>query len=276
MRKRSCSIAGVAVLAICCGVFPTTALAQFGGGGGFGSGGASEDGPRAKLPPCDPPEQASIGVGRDQAAEDRIRKILEEVTVSDFFELPLDEAMRFFVEQHDVPILLDNRALRNAGVSTETPVTLQIEGVTLRSALRLILRDLELTYLIDDEVMVVTTPEVSEQLPSTRIYPVCDLIETGDVVGTADYGTLIRVITRTISPDSWEETGGTGRIEAGFGCVTITQTQEVHNEIEDLLTALRKVAMPGYRPAMASGVRSGFGGGGFGGGGRGSGGGGGF
>ena len=37
-----------------------------------------------------------------------------------------------------------------------------MKGITLRSALRLMLHELSLTYIIQDEVLLITTPEEAE------------------------------------------------------------------------------------------------------------------
>ena len=59
----------------------------------------------------------------------------------------------------------------------------------------------------------------------------------------ADFDTLIQLITSTIAPDTWEEIGGAGAIEefpVNLSLV-ISQTQEVHEQIADLLDQLRRL-----------------------------------
>jgi general secretion pathway protein D len=60
----------------------------------------------------------------------------------------------------------------------------------------------------------------------------------------ADYDSLIDLITATVAPDTWEETtGGPGTIEAFDAnlSLVIRQTEEVHEEIVDLLQQLRRM-----------------------------------
>ena len=60
----------------------------------------------------------------------------------------------------------------------------------------------------------------------------------------ADFDTLIDLITSTVRPQTWSEMGGPGTI-TGFDTnlsLVISQTQEVHEEIADLLVQLRKSA----------------------------------
>lgn len=59
----------------------------------------------------------------------------------------------------------------------------------------------------------------------------------------ADFDSLIDLITNTIAVDSWDEVGGPGHIEpfrANLSLV-ISQTQEVHEQIQDLLDQLRRL-----------------------------------
>lgn len=58
-----------------------------------------------------------------------------------------------------------------------------------------------------------------------------------------DFDTLINLITTTIAPDTWEDNGGTGTI-AGFPTnltLVVSNTQEVHDQIVDLLEQLRRL-----------------------------------
>ena len=45
------------------------------------------------------------------------------------------------------------RKIEDAGITTDTPITKSLKGITLKSALRLILKELEMTYVIRDEVL---------------------------------------------------------------------------------------------------------------------------
>ena len=59
----------------------------------------------------------------------------------------------------------------------------------------------------------------------------------------ADFDTLINLITTTVEPESWEDNGGVGTI-AGFPTnltLIVSNTQEVHEAIVDLLEQLRRL-----------------------------------
>src|SRR5208282_2594658 len=59
----------------------------------------------------------------------------------------------------------------------------------------------------------------------------------------ADFDTLIDLITQTVSPSTWDHNGGKGNIAASPTnlSLVVSQTQEVHEEIVDLLEQLRRM-----------------------------------
>lgn len=59
----------------------------------------------------------------------------------------------------------------------------------------------------------------------------------------ADFDALIELITNTIAVESWDEVGGAGHIEEFRSnlSLVISQTQEVHEQIQDLLDQLRRL-----------------------------------
>ncbi len=59
----------------------------------------------------------------------------------------------------------------------------------------------------------------------------------------ADFDTLIELIETTIEPDTWEEVGGPGAIDGFPGnlSLVVSQTQDVHEKIRDLLEQLRRL-----------------------------------
>jgi hypothetical protein len=193
--------------------------------------------------------RAWIGSGHNLAEEERIEEALDAPTALDFNEQPLSDVIDYLKEKHDIPIQLDVHALNDMGLNADTPVSKCVKGVSLRAALRLTLRDYGLTYLIKDGVLLITTPEKADEELITRTYPVADLVlPPGAPEGTApDFDALIDLITSTIRPTSWEDVGGPGSVRP-FGnklSIVLSQTQEVHEEIADLLDQLRAA---GQRP----------------------------
>ena len=110
--------------------------------------------------------------------EKKIREALKSPTRMEFVEMPLQDALSYLKDYHGIEIQLDNRALEDAGVGSDTPVTRTVNGISLRSALRTLLRDLDLTYVIKDEMLLITTVDQAEtpEMLVQKVYPVADLV----------------------------------------------------------------------------------------------------
>ena len=183
----------------------------------------------------------------DSPAAAKIREALNSTTELDFEETPLQEVVDYVKKKHGIEIQLDKRVLADANITAETPVTCSLTGVSLRSALKLILRNMEpqLTYMIKDEMMLITTPDVASEELTSKVYPVGDLVlpEGASEEGQADFDSLIDLITSTVKPTTWDTVGAPGSImpfETNLS-ITVSQTEEVHEQIEETLAKLRKV-----------------------------------
>jgi hypothetical protein len=110
--------------------------------------------------------------------EKKILQQLDEPTSIDFEVTPLDEAAVYLSQLHGIQVVLDEPALAEAGIDSSTPVTLRLKGISLRSALRIMLRNTDpvLTFDIDNEVLLLTTNEAAGNRLVTRVYPVPDLV----------------------------------------------------------------------------------------------------
>jgi hypothetical protein len=153
-------------------------------------------------------------------------------------EMPLDELADYLSDLHDVPIVLNFRALENAGLKKTWPITRTMEGVSLHSLLATALSDLDLTYVIEDGLIEITTPDDAESRLWTVAYPVHDLVTTE---GGPDYSPLIDLIVATIVPDSWADVGGPGECHTVLGgWLIVSQTQSIHEQVEQLFRQLRR------------------------------------
>jgi hypothetical protein len=184
-------------------------------------------------------------------AERRIEFILDEPLQSplEFPETPLNTITGLIQDEYDIPIVFHTAALDAIAVSPDVEITVSLRNITLRSALELMLHEIEdLTYLVDDEVLLITTEDVAESRLEVRVYRVDDLWELArprdhQTGSGADYSRLIGVITDCIEHDSWMDNGsGDGQI--GLlppGMLVIAQTQRIHAEIRLLLAELRRI-----------------------------------
>jgi hypothetical protein len=76
----------------------------------------------------------------------------------DFMETPLRTVLREVADETGLPIIADLQALADAGIDLDaTTVTQVVSDVSVTAALKLLLRDAGLTWIVRDEVLTVTT-----------------------------------------------------------------------------------------------------------------------
>jgi hypothetical protein len=119
---------------------------------------------------------ASVDLMRYNKTEEKIRRSLSQPTTVEFLDLPLEDAITFLKEYHNINIYIDKATLTDEGVALDQPITLKLAGVTLRSVLKLLLEPVQLTWVIEDEVMKITTSAKAGEKLQTRVYPVGDLV----------------------------------------------------------------------------------------------------
>ncbi len=187
-------------------------------------------------------------IAAERAAERRINKTLDTMLHApmEYIETPLNEVLSILHEDYDIPIEIDQVALDAIAISSETEISVNLRYVTLRSALELILAQIEdITFTFKNEVLLITSRDAAAENLSTRIYCVNDIDSYHPLKrlpeSEADYSPLIHVITRCVHRDSWSEFDtGEGEIYAiESGILVIVQTPRVHREIQNLLASIR-------------------------------------
>ena len=177
-----------------------------------------------------------------------IEKTLQEPIDLKFVEAPLLDVIDFLKKKSKVEIVLDTQCLADVGISGDTPVTVDLHTLPLRSALNLMLRPLKLAWTIHNDVLFITTPEEAEALLTTKVLDVSDLVLCKDSRGELwdDYDSLIDTITATTMQTTWDQVGGPGSVApANFGtakAIVVRQTYEVHYQLAELLESIRAIA----------------------------------
>lgn len=223
----------------------------FGGGGGaggdpfaargngrgadpFGSGSADHANPfEHKAKPAtrkgDPKQQPSLPSSH---SANHIRAVLGEKTSQNFIELPLQDVIQQLSQTHDIPIVIDARSLDEIGISADSPVNLTLKNISLRSCLRIALRQYDLTYIIKDEVLQITTPETADRclVVQTYRFPVA-LVEKSDQV--------LRALLSTVRPDQWDDKGGPCSAAVVDNVLVISATETGHEAVIDFMEKLQ-------------------------------------
>jgi hypothetical protein len=148
---------------------------------------------------------------------------------------------------HHVEIQLDQKALEDSGIALDKPVTKNLKGISLRSGLGIVLRDLGLSYTIDNEVLLITTKEKADEMCITKVYDVGDLVAFHDKKGDwDDYDSLVELIREIVAPWSWNTVGGPGSIvgyrRGDARLLAVSNPYRVQHEVGSFLDNLRAVA----------------------------------
>lgn len=185
------------------------------------------------------PASAALESEANQAIRDALQKPVPKM---EFVETSLSDVVIYLAEKTAIPIVIDARCLDGVGIGSDTPVTCHLQGVSLQSALNLILAELELTYVVRDDVLLITTLEEAESQLNTAIFLVRDLLE-GPATAGGDVDSLIAMITATIAPDTWDFVGGAGSAAhfAPIDALVVSQTDRNLEQVESLLGKLRKL-----------------------------------
>ncbi len=220
-------------------------------------------------------------------SEAQLASALEQRVEIDFVDTSLADVATWLEGKLGHAVVLDIRALNDAGVAGDLPITRRAKGVSLGTALRIILDQFDLAWVPRDSLLLVTTADRAAEEMMVRVYPVGDLVAASrknfgmgggrtlekpmnmadDVSAAqpyeeqadkskenltsetravepcmvADYDSLIDLISTSVRPQSWPEGTGPAPIsvfEPGK-CLVISQTRDVHDEVLQLLRALR-------------------------------------
>ncbi len=211
------------------------------------------DDPFASKPASSVPRSVRQVEDKEQNAEQRIKTALDQRLKAplNYEEEPLNIILNTIANEYNLPIVFDKAALDEVAISPESEVTINLRNISLRAALNLMFKEPgleELCYVIDEEVLLITTEEKANEKLGVRVYRVDDLIESSSRRNkynrSSRYGDpehLIELFVGSIEVDSWTE-NGTGEGEMQFyppGMLVISQTERVHVEIEKLLNKLR-------------------------------------
>jgi len=180
----------------------------------------------------------------------KIEAALSVVIDMDFFDEPLTGVAELISKEFGFPVVLDENGMDLNGVTPDDTITLKISGVRLRTALDLLFQQKDLTYILQDDVYVITSLEAAGEKLETRVYDV-----TRFVSGASDNSIVARtrkpassdnrvdaledLIRSIIIPDSWDEYGGTGTMSTLVTpqdryLLTVSQPEEVHYRIKKL------------------------------------------
>jgi hypothetical protein len=184
----------------------------------------------------------------DPTQHQRLREKLQGNVSVDFQDSPLEAAVQRLAEEASVDVRLDVSALRNARIREREPVTLKLADRSLETVLRAVVLDLDLTWVLRDGVLWITSAEAADEFLKTAVYDVRDLCRD-----SGESEALIGAIKSQAEPSSWDDVGGDGSIEfAKPGILVIGHREQSHQKVLQLLETYRS-ALRSSKPRQRSG-----------------------
>jgi hypothetical protein len=213
---------------------------------------------------------------RPTKEEEKILATLGKRIDIDFNEVPLEECIKLLADQTELPFWRDQATLADEGVALDQPISLKLKATRVEAALNLLLTPIQLEFVPENDVVLVTTSAKAGEKLITRTYPVRDLVpapekpereETAAKKEGSDatpppprfarpFGSLMQAIESAVEPDSWECLSGPGSMSPvpQTGSLVIRQTWRIHRQILQLLRDLREAKRSGPpAPANAPG-----------------------
>jgi hypothetical protein len=96
-------------------------------------------------------------------------------------DTPLEDVLKYIKSatqgpnDNGIPIYVDPVGLQEAEKTMTSPITLDLEGVPLKTTLRLLLKQIGMTYTVKDGMLTITAESSEDQPTEIRVYPVADL-----------------------------------------------------------------------------------------------------
>jgi len=118
---------------------------------------------------------------RDAKTKSIQAKLDQPIAMSFPNETPLEDVLKYIKQatqdanDSGIPIYVDPLGMQEADKTLTSPVSIDLEGVPLKTTLRLLLKQLGLTYTVKDGFLMITSQESEDQQTEIRVYPVADL-----------------------------------------------------------------------------------------------------
>jgi hypothetical protein len=111
-------------------------------------------------------------------------------------------------------------------------------GLPLATALGVALRGVELTWIVRDDLLEITTSERAQDQERlfVHVHNVADLADTGDGLRL-----LIDLVQSAVAPTAWDTVGGPGSIRPDSTALVISQSLEVQRQVAEFLGVLRRL-----------------------------------
>jgi hypothetical protein len=184
--------------------------------------------------------------GRQPKLSDQEVKTLKALnsTMAIDYDDEFKSVLNHIMDKTGLTIIIDETSMQEANVDYKDKVTLKFPKLTVRTALKKILGDKGLTYIIKEGNLQVMTPKKASEYTVIRTYQINDLtwvdprIQTmyGPFVAQAqkfqNAQAIVNLIQGSIEPSYWQPNGpGTITFEPLTGALVVRASAEMHYQL---------------------------------------------
>ncbi len=121
---------------------------------------------------------------RDDTTKAILKKLDERISMSFKADTPLDDVVKYIQSSTQdetaglptgIPIYVDPQGLIDSDKTLASTISINLEGIPLRTTLRLLLKQLNMTYTVKDGLLTITSSSSQDQPTEIRVYQVADL-----------------------------------------------------------------------------------------------------
>lgn len=147
---------------------------------------------------------------KERAIQYRLRQPIS----LNFKDVPLKQAIEDIAIASGVQVVPDDQYLEKARINMDSPLSIKVENIDMKSALNILLSKLQLTYIIEDQVLKITTPDRTSGRLVRVTYPVADLVVAVEDHPLPDVLNLQKALERSMLPSGYP--GYNGMVASPF------------------------------------------------------------
>jgi len=137
---------------------------------------------------------------KERAIEYRLKQPIS----LNFKDVPLRQAIKDIAIQSGVQAIPDLGPLQDERVNLDAPLSISVEDIEMRAALNILLNPMKLTYVIEDQVLKITTENRTKKRNIRVTYPIADLVIQVENHPLPDVLNILKALERTMSPSQFQ------------------------------------------------------------------------
>ena len=217
------------------------------GGGGMGGMQSGVNAPKELVikweKPTAPVPPWLEGGSDPKERENDVRRSLKDRMDIELNGTPISGAMSVISKKMGIPIFLDDKAMEDEQISPDEPITITRKDAKVRDVLMQILDPLQLTYVIEYEVIRITSKKTSAN--QVRYYDLSFIFPDNGLTSE-----LMTSIEMMVAPDQWQVAGGTSSMVTVGSMLVISAPEETQLAIEVLLREIGKQTPANLKPRV--------------------------